>query len=53
MCVNYFKLRHDPSMCIFVCMTKHDHITLDSNVLSERCKTIHLSYLETEHPLYA
>jgi len=40
MCVNYFKLRHDPSMSIFVCMTKDDQITLDSNILNEKCKTI-------------
>ena len=38
--VNYFKLRHDPNMCMFVGMIKHNQITLDFNVMSKGCKTV-------------
>ena len=38
--VNYFKLRHGPKMCMFVCMIKHHQITLDFNIMSKECKTV-------------
>ena len=39
-CVNYFKLRHDICICIFVCMTKYNQISCNSTCASERCKTV-------------
>ena len=30
-CVNYFKLRHDICICIFVCMTKYNQISCNLN----------------------
>ena len=38
--VNYFKLRHGFNMCMFVCLTKHNKITLDFNVMSKGCKSV-------------